>query len=91
MIPRKIKIQASDTDQSCPNSSNFLEHCTATSLKLLCKQVLPKTNNIAIPIIPFTQQLSFVILLILLCSWFVGGLAALWVVLSCAAMVNHIH
>ena len=42
-----------------------MERYTVASLKLYCKQVPTKTNDITIPIIPFGQQLSSLILLIL--------------------------
>ena len=43
-----------------------MERCTGASLKLWCKQAPIKTHDITTPIIPFPQQLSSIILLILL-------------------------
>ena len=43
-----------------------MERCTVASLKLQWKQVPTKANDIATPIVPFAQQPSSVILLILL-------------------------
>ena len=43
-----------------------MERCTIASLKLQWKQVPTKANDIATPIVPFAQQPSSVILLILL-------------------------